>query len=157
MFRATNSPILRSIFWLYIQLLLRLRWNWNSSISTVAPVCSSVGAFYQKLYILVQSKSAPEDGRICRPKHVGIKKISKRKSCCILLVICTVVFIKILPDFLSFKKTLHLCNPKFQDCVHTSTTFNLVLSHINLAHTFLSYKFKIHFNIIFPTKTRFIK
>ena len=33
-------------------------------------VGSSVGALYQKLYI--QSKSAPEDGRICRPKHVGL-------------------------------------------------------------------------------------
>ena len=31
---------------------------------------TSVGALYQKLYI--QSKSAPEDGRICRPKHVGL-------------------------------------------------------------------------------------
>jgi hypothetical protein len=40
------------------------------SIPTVAPVGSSVGALYQKLYI--QSKSAPEDGRICRPKHVGL-------------------------------------------------------------------------------------
>ena len=36
----------------------------------MAPVGSSVGAFYQKLYI--QSKSAPEDGRICLPKHVGL-------------------------------------------------------------------------------------
>ena len=36
-FRATNFPILRSTFWLYIQ-----------------------------------SKCAPEDGRICRPKHVGL-------------------------------------------------------------------------------------
>ena len=43
----------------------RLRWN-ISSISTVAPVGSRVGALYQKLYI--QSKS----GRICRPKHVGL-------------------------------------------------------------------------------------
>ena len=40
------------------------------SISTVAPIGSSVGALYQKLYI--QSKSAPEDGWICRPKHVGL-------------------------------------------------------------------------------------
>ena len=38
--------------------------------STVALVGSSVGALYQKLYI--QSKSAPEDGRICRPKYVGL-------------------------------------------------------------------------------------
>ena len=34
------------------------------------PVSSSVGALYQNLYI--QSKSAPEDGQICRPKHVGL-------------------------------------------------------------------------------------
>ena len=31
---------------------------------------SSVGALYQKLYI--QSKRAPENERICRPKHVGL-------------------------------------------------------------------------------------
>jgi hypothetical protein len=42
----------------------------RSSISTLAPFGSSVGALYQKLYI--HSKSAPEDGRICRPKHVGL-------------------------------------------------------------------------------------
>jgi len=36
----------------------------------VAPVGDRGGALYQKLYI--QSKSAPEDGRICRPKHVGL-------------------------------------------------------------------------------------
>ena len=44
----------------------RLRWN---SIPT-QPVGGSVGALYQKLYIL--SKGAPEDRRICRPKHVGL-------------------------------------------------------------------------------------
>jgi hypothetical protein len=69
MFRATNSPILRSTFdciysfWYNAPTLLpsgamvemELR-----SISTVAPVGISVGALYQKLYI--QSKSAPEDG-----------------------------------------------------------------------------------------------
>jgi len=42
----------------------------TSSISTVAPIGSSVDALYQKLY--VQSKRAPEDGRICPPKHVGL-------------------------------------------------------------------------------------
>jgi hypothetical protein len=36
----------------------------------VAPIGGSVRALYQKLYI--QSKSAPEDGRICRPKHAGL-------------------------------------------------------------------------------------
>jgi hypothetical protein len=69
-----------------------------SSISTVAPVGSSVGALYQKLYI--QSKRAPEDGRICLPKHVGLiflnqpymfRGTNKRKSCCILLVAYIVV------------------------------------------------------------------
>jgi len=44
MFRATNSPVLRSTFWLYVQ-------------SKSAPV---------------QSKSAHEDGRVCRPKHVEL-------------------------------------------------------------------------------------
>ena len=54
---------------------------------------SSVGALYQKLYI--QTKSAPEDGRICRPKHVGlIKKFNIRKSCCNLLVAYIVVFFR---------------------------------------------------------------
>ena len=41
-----------------------------SSISTVALVGSIVGELYQKLCI--QSKSAPEDGQICRTKHVGL-------------------------------------------------------------------------------------
>ena len=41
-----------------------------SSISTVAPVGSSVGALYLKLYI--QSKGTPEDGRIFCPKNVGL-------------------------------------------------------------------------------------
>jgi len=44
MFRATNSPIFSS----------------------------NIGALYQKLYM--QSKSAPEDGRVCRPKHVELIK-----------------------------------------------------------------------------------
>ena len=43
------------------------------SFSTVASVGSSVGALHQKLYI--QSKCAPVDGRICRPKHVGLNFI----------------------------------------------------------------------------------
>ena len=51
----------------------------NCSISTVAPVASSVGALYQKLYM--QSTSAPEDGQICRPKHVGaeLKRLINEK------------------------------------------------------------------------------
>jgi hypothetical protein len=34
------------------------------------PVGSNIGALYQKLYI--QSKNAPEDGRVCRPNHVEL-------------------------------------------------------------------------------------
>jgi len=30
----------------------------------------NIGVLYQKLYI--QSKRAPEDGRVCRPKHVEL-------------------------------------------------------------------------------------
>ena len=68
MFRVTNSPILRCSFWLYIQLeMVEIE---RSSISTMAPVGSCVGALYQKLD--TQSESAPEDGRICHPKHVGL-------------------------------------------------------------------------------------
>jgi hypothetical protein len=39
-------------------------------IVTRSPVGSNIGALYQKLYI--QSKRAPEDGRVCRPKHVEL-------------------------------------------------------------------------------------
>ena len=34
------------------------------------PVGSNIGALYQKLYI--RSKRAPEDGRVCRLKHVEL-------------------------------------------------------------------------------------
>ena len=66
MFRATNSPIFRSTFWLYIQLLVQCT-------DIVADQCHRSEA------ISVQSKSAPEDGWVCRPEHVEqIKKINKR-------------------------------------------------------------------------------
>ena len=58
-FRATNSPILRSTYLLYIQLLVQC-----------TDTARSVGALYQKLY--THSISAPEDEQICRPKHVGL-------------------------------------------------------------------------------------
>ena len=63
MFRATNSPILRST-------LFDCTYSFWYNAPTLLPNGSSVGALYQKLY--AQSKSAPEDGRICRPKHVGL-------------------------------------------------------------------------------------
>ena len=37
---------------------------------TMAPIGSIGGSLYRKLYI--QLKSGPEDGRVCRPKHVGL-------------------------------------------------------------------------------------
>ena len=37
---------------------------------TLSPGGSNIGALYQKLYI--QSKSAPEDGRVCHPKRVEL-------------------------------------------------------------------------------------
>ena len=67
MFRATNSPILRTFF----DCIYSFWYNAPTLLPTgaTAPADSSVGALYQKLYIV---KSAPEDGRICRPKHVGL-------------------------------------------------------------------------------------
>jgi len=46
---------LQEHFWLCIQLCYN------------APVGSNIGALYQTVYT---AKSAPEDGRVCRPKHV---------------------------------------------------------------------------------------
>jgi len=54
-------------FQLYIQLLVQCT-------DVPADRChrygSNIGALYQKLY--KQSKSAPEDGRVCCPKHVEL-------------------------------------------------------------------------------------
>ena len=76
MFRAINSPILRSTFELLmcIQLLVQCTDTAADRChgGTVAPFGSSVGALYQKLYTRMQFKGAPEDGRIYRPKHVGL-------------------------------------------------------------------------------------
>ena len=62
MFQATNSPILRSIFNCIYSL-------WYSA-PPVLPIGSRGGALYQMLYI--QLKSAPKDGRVYHPKHVGL-------------------------------------------------------------------------------------
>ena len=48
---------------LYIQLLVQCT-------DTVADRSAAMSVHCTKLYI--QSKSAPEDGRICGPKHVGL-------------------------------------------------------------------------------------
>ena len=57
-FRATNSPILRSTFVTVY-----------TAFGTMHRHCCRQ-VHCTKNY--VQSKSAPEDGRICRPKHVGL-------------------------------------------------------------------------------------
>jgi len=66
MFRATNSPILRNTFWLYLQLLVQYidiaadRWQGHRSAAKSEHCTKAV-------YTV---KSAHEDGRVCRPKHV---------------------------------------------------------------------------------------
>jgi len=42
----------------------------TGDLVTMSPVGSNIAALYHKLYI--QSKSAPEDGRVCHPKHVEL-------------------------------------------------------------------------------------
>jgi len=64
MFRTTNSPILRSAFWLYTQLSVQ----WTDTAADRCTGRQQCRCIVQKLYI--QSKSGPEDGRICRRKHV---------------------------------------------------------------------------------------
>jgi len=39
-------------------------------VTRLSPVSSNIGALYEKLYI--QSKSAPENGRVFRLKHVRL-------------------------------------------------------------------------------------
>jgi len=69
-FRATNSLIFSSTFdciqlWYNAPILLptgdKTEMEMISSISPLSPVGTNIGAFYQ---------SAPENGRIFRPKHV---------------------------------------------------------------------------------------
>ena len=49
MFRATNSPILRSTFWLYIQFCTMHRYCFRP-VPTLSPVGSNSGALYQTVY-----------------------------------------------------------------------------------------------------------
>jgi hypothetical protein len=47
-------------------------------------------------------------------------------------------------------------NPKVHCCIHKSTALNPILIQLNLVYTLAPYLFKIHFNIILPSKTTFI-
>ena len=83
MFRATNSPILRSTFWLYIQLLVQ----WADTIAD-RQQCRCI---VSKAVYTVKKCSwgwvnlSPET---CRAE---LKRLINEKSCCILLVIYIVV------------------------------------------------------------------
>jgi hypothetical protein len=67
MFRATNSPILRSTFnWDSMELRLNsMEFHLNRVIGRQQCRCIVRKAVYTV-------KSAPEDGRICCPNHVGL-------------------------------------------------------------------------------------
>jgi len=58
MFRTKKFAHPQEHFWLYVQLL-------EQCTVTAADRCIVPKAVYK-------SKSVPEDGRICRPKHVGL-------------------------------------------------------------------------------------
>ena len=62
-----------------------------SSISTTAPVGSSVGALYQKLYIQLKMGSWGWANLLPETCRADFKKINQQKSCCILLVAYNIV------------------------------------------------------------------
>ena len=81
MFRATNSPILRSTFWLYIQLLAQC----TDTAAAVSVHCTNS-------CIHVQSNVLLRMGKIVAQNILSwFKKNNKRKICCILLFIYIVV------------------------------------------------------------------
>ena len=87
MLRATNSPILRSTFWLNIQLLLQCT-DTAADRCTGRQQCRCIvikAVFTVKKYSCGWANLSPET---CR---VELKKINKGKSCCSLLVIYIVV------------------------------------------------------------------
>ena len=74
--------------------------------STLAPVGNSVGALYRKLYI--QSKSAPEDGRICRPEkcRAYLKRLINEKVVASFLLVIYIVVKK-------YVNHLYYCDGKY--------------------------------------------
>ena len=97
MFRATNSPILRSTFWLYIELLVQCTdtaadrcHGWDGTPFSLnrsaaeAVHCIKSCNYSQKVLLRM--------GEFVARNMLGwFKKINKRKSCCILLVVYIVV------------------------------------------------------------------
>ena len=77
MFRATNSPILRSILTLYTVFGKMHR----HCCRPVAPVGSSVGALYQKLYTGCNRRNGPDFGRVfLRSNYTDITQNTYIKS-----------------------------------------------------------------------------
>ena len=101
-FRATNSPILRNIFWLHIKLLVQCTdnapdrchyWDWTSVPSQPWHRSAAVSVNCTKSCIY-SPKVLLRMGEFVSRNMLGwIKKINKRKSCCILLVVYIVVLI----------------------------------------------------------------
>ena len=83
MFWATNSPILRSTFWLYIQLLVPVphRGTGQQQCRCIVPK-----AVYTVKKLLLRMGEF-----MAKNMYSWIKKINKRKSCCILLVVYIIV------------------------------------------------------------------
>ena len=90
MFRATNSTILRSTFWLYIQLLVQCTdtaANRYHRSAEEAVHCTKSCIYSQK--VLLRMGEFVDRNMLVWFKK--IKKINKRKTCCILLVVYIVV------------------------------------------------------------------
>ena len=85
MFRATNSSILRSTFRLYIQLLIQCTDTAADQWSAAGSVPCTKSCIYSQ-NVLLRMDEFP-----ARNIQGRIKKINKRKSCCIFLVAYIVV------------------------------------------------------------------
>ena len=119
MFRATNSPILRSTFWLYIQLLVQCTdtagdrcHGWDGTAGRQQCRCIVPKAVYT-----VKKRSwgwANLPPETCRG---WIKKINKWKSYCIFLVIY-IVFIHefSLQNYSTMIKSISAILTRFQRC-----------------------------------------
>ena len=115
MFRATNSPILRSTFWLYIQLLVQ--WTDTAADRCIVP----------KYVYTVEKCSwgwANLSPETCRAE---LKRLKKRKSCILLTI-----YIVVPNDARSHKHQVQSVNQfRFQD-VSSRTTKSLITALKNV-------------------------